>query len=207
MVVTIELTDLAIPAIVGASTGLLIVILVLKNFSNSFKIKVAVAGFLTLMPVLAAIYVLQSMTVGVILGTLWAFIWLVIIAEKYTKDMPDFNTLVNPFNMKPHESASMSALMIAVIVFILGSAASIFAHSSMKISIIGFTAPPLLGALSFITCAYFITKFDLETEPQAKQHYLKELVSWWNIGITIMISTIIGISFFLAVATQTIIAA
>ncbi len=203
----ITLVDLAIPSLVGASTGLLIVFLVLKNFSPSFKIKIAGGGFLTALAVAALYYVSQSMLVGVLVGTAWAFGWLFVVAEKYSKDMPDREPLENPFNMKPHESAGMSAMMLTIIVFVLGSAASVFAHSSNKISVIGFSAPPLLGAISFVMCSYFITRFDLETDSVAKQLYLKKLIAWWTIGQTILISTIIAISFFVAVAIEAIVAA
>ncbi|MFH0889995.1 MAG: hypothetical protein V1836_02515 [Candidatus Aenigmatarchaeota archaeon] len=202
----INLPDLIVPSSIGATTGMLIVFLVLKNLSLGLKLKLAGGGFATAMVVAALYYAFQNIIFGVVIGTLWAFGWLVIIADQYSKTMKDFEPLENPLKMTANTVASMSAMMLTIIVFILGSAATIFPQSSSKFSLVAFSAPPLIGAISFIMCSYFTTKFELETEPYAKQQSLKKVVAWWTIGQTILISTIVSVSFFVAFVVETIVA-
>ncbi len=202
----IDITNLIAPLAIGGFTGFLIVFLVLKNFPMRVKIKIAIGGFLSALVVAALYFVSQNIVVGVILGVSWAFACLYYTAEYSSKNMPDVDFAQNPLQIAPVNAASLSALMLAVIVFILGAASNFFKNPSDKLSLVAFAAPPLLGAISFVICTYFATKYGLSRDMESKQHYVKRALMWWDIGQTILIATMASITLFVALMIDKIIA-
>ena len=205
--VVITLTDVIFPFIIASFSGLMVFFFILKDFPSSFKMKIFASAFVTLVLIATAFFFTQSLLVGVILVISWAVGWLIVIAN-YGADtvLPDFESDENPVKIAS-SSTTMSGLMLTIVVFILGSVASVLSNSVYKITMVAFAVPPLIGAMSFVMCTFFLTKLELSPSSDAfeKQRNIKKVVMWWRIGQTIQMSTLISIAFFVAVAISTII--
>lgn len=202
----IDMASLMAPSAIGAVTGFLVVFLVLNKFPMQFKLKIAAGGFLSALAVAALYFVSQSIIVGVVLGTSWAFIWLYVIAGYGAKNMPDIDIGADPLEMVEQGAGTLAGLMIAIIVFMLGAASSLFNNPADKFTLIAFSAPPLVASLAFAVSTYFSSKYGVSKDVAEKQYSAKKSLAWWDIGQTIFIATIIAIVIFVAMMIEKIVA-
>ncbi|MFH1105735.1 MAG: hypothetical protein V1731_00815 [Candidatus Aenigmatarchaeota archaeon] len=202
----IDMVSLAAPAAIGATTGFLVVFLVLKKFPMMFKLKIAIGGFLSALIVAALYFISQSIIVGVVIGTAWAFMCLWVIAGYGAKNMPDIELDADPLEMVEQSAGNLAGMMLAIIVFVLGAASTLFDKSSDKFTLIAFSAPPLVASLALAVSVYFATKYGVSKGESEKQYNAKKSLTWWDIGQTIFIATIIAIIIFVAMMIEKIVA-
>ncbi len=202
----INLENLMAPLLVGAMTGILVVFLVLKNFTMRLKLGIACAGAVSAAAVAALYYVSQNIAVGVVLGTLWAMLWLYFIAERGTRMIPNISAKAEPLELLEENAGNLAAVLIAAIAFILGVAATLFKSPGDKFNLVAFSAPPLISSISMAICMYFATKYRMTTDAKAKQYHMKRSLIWWDIGQTIFIATTITMILFVAMSIEKIIA-
>ncbi len=202
----IDIATLTTPLAIGGITGLMIVLLVLKNFTAKLKLKISVAAFLSAAIVAILYYFLQNIVAGVMLGTLWSMTWLFVIAEYGVKNIPNLNLKNEPLGLIEDNSSSLAGLLIAAIAFILGISATLFKNPADKFSLVAFAAPPLISAISMAICTYFATKYYMTDNAKTKQYYVKRSLIWWDIGQTIFIATTLTMIIFVGMSIEKIIA-
>ncbi|MFH0889996.1 MAG: hypothetical protein V1836_02520 [Candidatus Aenigmatarchaeota archaeon] len=200
-----DMTNLIAPLAIGGITGLMIVLLVLKNFAAKLKLKITIAAFLSAAIVAMVYYVLQNIVTGVILGTSWALAWLFIIAEYGIKTIPNMNLKNDPLELIEENASNLAGLLIAAIAFILGISATLFKNPGDKFNLVAFAAPPLISAISMGICTYFATKYSMTNDFKTKQYYLKRSLIWWDIGQTIFIATTLTMIIFVGMSIEKII--
>lgn len=202
----IDIASLMAPSAIGAITGFLVVFLVLNKFPMPFRLKIAGGGLLSALVVAALYFISQSIIVGVVLGTSWAFAWLWVIAGYGAKNMPDINLGADPLEMVEQSAGNLAGLMLAIIVFVLGAASTLFDKPADKFTLIAFSAPPLIASLALAVSVYFATKYGISKGVAEKQYNVKKSLTWWDIGQTIFIATIIAIVIFVAMMIEKIVA-
>lgn len=202
----INLETLMAPLAIGAMTGILVIFLVLKNFTMRLKLEIACAGTASAAVVAVLYYISQNIAVGVILGTSWAMLCLYFIAERGTKTIPNMSAKAEPLELLEENSGNLAAVLIAVIAFILGVASTLFKSPGDKFNLVAFSAPPLISSISMAICMYFATKYHMTNDAKTKQYYMKRSLIWWDIGQTIFIATVITMVLFVGMSIEKIIA-
>ncbi len=202
----INLENLMVPLAVGAMTGVLVVSLVLKNFTMRIKLEIACAGAVSAAVVAVLYYASQNIAVGVVLGTSWAMLCLYFIAERVTKTIPNMNAKAEPLELLEENAGNLAAVLIAVIAFILGVASTLFKNPGDKFNLVAFSAPPLISSISMAVCMYFATKYRMTNNAKEKQYYMKRSLVWWDIGQTIFIATTITMILFVAMSIEKVVA-